>query len=60
MAKKTVSKTVALENMTRGEIKVRYDGNIAERNRLAEENKLLRKLWKTAQKGPRKTVKKAN
>jgi len=50
MEKKTKGKAPAKkpETMTREELTARYKANIAERKRLAEENKYLVELWKKA------------
>jgi len=50
MEKKTKVKAPAKkpETMTREELTARYKANVAERKRLAEENKYLVELWKKA------------
>jgi hypothetical protein len=41
------TENTALQNLTRGELVTRYKANVAERKRLAEENKIIGSLYKS-------------
>jgi hypothetical protein len=45
---KEEKKNTALQNLTSKELLARYKANVAERNRLSEENKELSRLYKAA------------
>jgi len=50
-----VTTVKTMESMTREELKARYDDNVAERQRLADENKQIHILWKTATSSEKKS-----